>query len=90
MKPPHWVAWPYRTFNRSEVTPLVPGEVNELTFDLFPISWLYRRGHAIRVAIAGADADNLARLPPGGTPSIDIHRGGATASRVDLPVIQRG
>ncbi len=34
-----------------------------LTFDLLPTSYLFKRGHSIRLAVAGADADHFAPLP---------------------------
>jgi len=85
--PPYWHAPPYRTYNRADGAPLVPGEVTELVFDLFPTSWLFRRGHAVRVAIAGADKDNLAPVAQDQAPIMFVHRGPATPSRVELPVV---
>jgi predicted acyl esterase len=64
-------------------------EAEELVFDLFPISWLFRRGHAIRVAIAGADKDNLVAVAREQSPRISIHRGADHLSRVELPVVNR-
>ena len=72
------------------------GGAVELTFDLMPTAWLFRAGHRIRVSIAGADLGNFQLNPalcadedPGTCleTTLDIHRGGATPSRVDLPVI---
>jgi predicted acyl esterase len=63
--------------------------VEELVFDLFPVSWLFRRGHAIRVAIAGADKDNLVAVAAEQAPRLSIHRGADRLSRVELPVVNR-
>jgi predicted acyl esterase len=65
----------------------VPDEPAELVFDLQPISHLFRRGHRIRLAIAGADRDQFAS-PPGPPPTWTIARG--AGSWVELPVIERG
>ncbi len=82
--PPYPVLVPYRTFRRADAIPMVPGEVAELSFHLIPTSYLFRRGHAMRVAIAGADVDHFEPLP--GLPALwRIHRGGAHASRIVLP-----
>jgi uncharacterized protein len=78
---------PYRTFKRADAQPLVVGEIAELTFDLLPTSYLFQRGHRIRIAIAGADASHFAILP-GGPPTIAVHRSRRHASRIDLPVIR--
>lgn len=85
--PPYRQAVPYRTFQRSDAQPLVAGEIAELTFDLLPTSYLFRPGHRIRVAIAGADADHFAILP-GGPPTVCVHRSRLHASHIDLPVIE--
>jgi len=79
---------PYRTFARADAAPLVPDEIAELDFALYPTSYLFKRGHVIRVAIAGADADHFAPILPGPT-TFRIHRGPAYPSRIILPVMER-
>ena len=69
---------------------LVRGNVAELTFDLQPTATRFNAGHRIRVTIMGADADNTE--PPvsvGLSATIEIHRGPAAASRIELPVMTR-
>lgn len=85
--PPYRQTVPYRTFRRSDARPLVADEIAELTFDLLPTSYLFRPGHRIRVAIAGADAHHFAILP-GGPPTVAVHRSRLHASRLDLPVME--
>jgi uncharacterized protein len=72
------------------------GRVAKLTIDMMPTSWLFRRGHRIRIAIAGADWPTFALNPalaPKNDPSavtrmptFDVHRG-VDMSFVELPVI---
>jgi len=76
---------PERSFLRADGAPLRPGEPAELAFDLLPTSYLFAKGHRIRVAIAGADVDHFARVPPGAPPTFQVYRGGAGGTRVDLP-----
>ena len=83
--PPYRLQVPYHTFTRGDTWPLVPGEAAELAFHLQPVSYLFRRGHAIRVAIAGADRDNFALVPPS-PPEIELLRGPAHPSHIVLPV----
>ncbi len=83
---PYALAVPYRSFARADAEPLVPGEPAVLVFDLQPISHLWRRGHRIRLAIAGADRDHFA-IPPGPPPTWTIARG--AGSWVELPVVER-
>ncbi len=85
--PPYVTAKPYRTFKRTDVDPLPRGETVELTFGLLPTSVLIRRGHRIRVAIAGADRDTFARIPAHGVPSLQISRNRNLASNIRLPVV---
>jgi len=87
--PAYWHAGPFHTGLRSDETPVTPGEVMTLEFDLLPISWMFRAGHALRVAIAGADKDNFVRVPERGTPVFDIGWGGEHASHVELPIVRR-
>ena len=51
---------PPRTFRREDSMPLVPGALAELRFGLHPVSALVRKGHRLRVAIAGHDKDTFA------------------------------
>jgi len=75
---------PARTFRRADAAPLVPGEVVELAFELLPVSYRFAAGHRVRLALAGADADAFA---PVAASTLEVHRGGAHASRVILPVM---
>ncbi|MCP3985717.1 MAG: CocE/NonD family hydrolase, partial [bacterium] len=76
---------PYRTFDRADAAPLNEGDVAELVFDLLPTSYLFERGHRIRVAIAGADKDHFALIPEGGPPTLQVFREANRASRITLP-----
>ena len=88
-KPPHWIGVPYHTFKRKDGMPLIPGEVAELKFGLLPTSVLIRKGHRLRIAIAGHDKSVFARIPAEGTPIITLQRNKRHASFIELPVIRR-
>ncbi|MBW2370349.1 MAG: hypothetical protein JRH15_20960 [Deltaproteobacteria bacterium] len=85
--PPYTMFGPYHTFKRADALPLVPGEVAEIAFDLFPISVRFRKGQRIRVAIAGADKDVFKPIPGCEAPIITIERNARHASFIDLPVV---
>ena len=87
--PPFWNPGPWHRGNQSDVRLVEPGAPLDVEFDLFPVSWLFRKGHAIRVAVAGADKDNFARVPESGVPVFSFLRGGASASQIELPVMRR-
>jgi putative CocE/NonD family hydrolase len=78
---------PFHTFERKDGMALVPGEVAELRFGLLPTSYLFLKGHSIRVAIAGADAGHFA--PVTGPATITLERNRVHASEIVLPVVAR-
>jgi putative CocE/NonD family hydrolase len=80
---------PYHTFLKKDAMPLVPGQVAELKFGLHPISVLVKKGHRLRVAIAGHDKDTFIRIPAEGTPEIAVQRNVRGLSMIELPVIKR-
>jgi putative CocE/NonD family hydrolase len=77
-------ALPQRSFVRADATPLAAREVGELCFELLPISWRFERGHRVRLAIAGGDADHFA---PSRASTMRVHHSPAHPSRVELPVV---
>jgi putative CocE/NonD family hydrolase len=85
--PPYKMPVPYHSYERKDAMPLTPDEIAELTFGLHPISVVVKRGHSIRIAIAGADRDSFARIPKEGTPTITVERNLLHASYIDLPAM---
>ena len=69
--------------------PLVPGQLAELKFALQPTSVLIKKGHRLRIAIAGADKETFARIPETGDPAIKLARNKQNASWIELPLISR-
>ena len=63
-----------------------PGEVAELTFDLRATSVQFKKGHRIRIALAGADNGNFARYPTEGNPTILVQHNARFASHITLPI----
>jgi predicted acyl esterase len=84
--PPYQTVAPYHTFRRADGMPLVPGQVAELTFELFPISYLFKKGHSIRVALSGADNDHFTTVPADPV-SLEFYRSKINASRLILPTV---
>lgn len=73
----------------SDRQPLKPGEVAEVAFEFYPISYVVPRGHRIRLSIAttiGKDYQ-AAPLAAGKTPTITILRAAAHPSRLLLPLV---
>ena len=85
----HRVVGPYHGCTRKDAALMTPGEPVLLRFALLPISWLFRAGHRLRLALAAADRDHFSRIPDGRPPRLRIFRGGAQGSRLRLPLIRR-
>lgn len=86
--PPYRMLEPHHSFKRKDSMPMRPGEVTRLTFGILPTSVMIKKGHRIRIAIAGADKDTFARTPSDKTPTISVERNLRYASFIDLPVIK--
>jgi putative CocE/NonD family hydrolase len=78
---------PYHTFLKKDAQPLVPDEVAELKFDLLPVSYLFKKGHKIRIAISGADADHF-RPMTNSQPLIKVWHTEQYPSQVELPIVE--
>jgi len=85
--PPFTMFGPYHSLKEKDAEPLIPGNVAEIAFDLFPISVLLKQGQRIRLAIAGADKDVFAPIPGCESPEITLERNRVYASFVDLPLV---
>jgi putative CocE/NonD family hydrolase len=87
--PPYKKLGLHRSELRDDAMPLVAGEVAELSFELWATSVLIRKGHRVRVAIAGADKDSFLRYPRNGeVPTITVEHNRQYPSHVSLPVRQ--
>jgi len=85
--PPYKKPGPHRSELRADALPLVPGEVAELSFELWATSVLIREGHSLRIAVAGADKDSFLRYPRNGeVPTITVERNSVYSSHVSIPV----
>lgn len=81
---------PMRSFKKADYKPFSPGEVREVQLEMFPISYQFKKGHRIRLSIAGRDKNHF--KPPAFTrlsDQIEIVCGDKHASQVVLPVEDR-
>ncbi len=79
---------PYHSFRQEDAQWLIPGEPKEISFALFPISWLFRRGHQIRVALAVADRDHFSLISAGRAPLLRFYHSRDRASKILLPIVK--
>lgn len=75
------------SFNELDAQPMVKGEVSEVAFKLWPTSVMIKKGHSIRIAIAGADKSIFDRFPKNGKPTYEIMRNATKMSFVELPIV---
>jgi hypothetical protein len=80
---------PVSKCSRDTARALIPGEPTELRFWMWPTSVLLRKGHRIRLALAGADVDSFRRYPPAGDVTWTVYRQSGLASHVELPMRPR-
>ncbi len=78
--------WPFRSFTRADAAPLDPGVIERIRIPLLPVAWRFSAGSRIRLSVAGADDDHCGQVPHGRPPLLKILRGGASASRLELPL----
>ncbi len=74
------------SFARADALPVVPGKAMRLRFALFPTAALIKRGHRLRLAIGGADADTFWHYSQGKADVFNLNRGGRDASRIEITV----
>lgn len=78
------------SYNEEDAQPMVPGKAETIKLNLLPTSVLIKKGHSIRVAIAGADKSTFDRLPKNGTPTLSIYRSISGSSFITLPIVGEG
>ncbi|MFX0049524.1 MAG: CocE/NonD family hydrolase, partial [Candidatus Hermodarchaeota archaeon] len=87
-EPPYKILIPYHSYKKEDSAPLVPGEITEIKFGLHATSVLIKKGHRIKIAIAGADKDTFLRYPAEGRPTITISRNNTHSSYIEIPIIK--
>ncbi|MDA0738882.1 MAG: CocE/NonD family hydrolase [Nitrospirae bacterium] len=83
---PYPDAIPYRSYRSADSLPMIPDKITTLTFNLLPTSYLFKKGHRIRLALAGTDRDHF-KILTGPPPTFRIFRNGNTSSHLTLPII---
>ncbi|WP_338446393.1 CocE/NonD family hydrolase [Pelagerythrobacter marensis] len=70
-----------------DIAPLVPGDPVELVFDFFPISYVFKAGHRVRLNISTTIGNDYQNPPlTDGTPRIEVYRDAAHPSAIELPL----
>lgn len=72
------------SYRRADAMPVIPGQVMEVRFALFPVAALLKRGHRLRLAITGGDAKVFRRHSQGREEVFTIQTGPGKPSRVEV------
>ena len=83
---PYKALGPAHSLMRKDAELLTPGEPARIRFALYPTSVLLRKGHRIRVALAGADASVFQQYPQDRIPTWTIYRQALREPFIELPV----
>lgn len=75
---------PYHSFLAKDGMPMTPGKVELISFDLFPVSYLFKKGHALRISISGADRKHFKNVQADA--EWKIHHSSQYPSAVVLPI----
>jgi putative CocE/NonD family hydrolase len=77
---------PLHSYRKADMLAMTPGAAEDVTIAISPIAARIAKGHRLRVAIAGADAVNLERLPASGDATLTLALGEGTY--VDVPTVK--
>ena len=86
--PLYHTPYPDHSYRKEDEMKFYKGETVKLVFDMLPISYQFRKGHRIRISIAGADAGHF-NLPSPQPTHFDISTSTAFPSYIELPVVNR-
>ncbi|MEE2737431.1 MAG: CocE/NonD family hydrolase [Planctomycetota bacterium] len=81
------VTGPTHSYRKEDAEMLTPEEPASISFELIPTSYLFRKGHRIRISIAASDSDHFTRIPDGRPPRITLFRDCEKPSCLVLPVL---
>lgn len=86
-QPKYKTLTPMRSFRKADYKPFTAGEVREVLFEMYPASYQFKKGHRIRLSLAGRDKDHFktpafAKLGD----QFEIVCGANHASQISLPV----
>jgi uncharacterized protein len=81
---PYVQSAPLHSFLRRAAEPMVPDELAEVSFPTFPVAAVIRKGHRLRIALAGADQSTFHRYSAGGIESWRVERTAAQPSSITV------
>jgi predicted acyl esterase len=87
-QPPYnYLNLPWHPSRREDAQPLIPGTAARVQIELFPVSYVFKSGHRIRVSITGADYRERDRQVVDPAPTLTIYDSKSNPSSITLPVM---
>ncbi len=85
--PAYPVFGPAHSFLERDAIPMPTGRIERITTTLYATSALIRKGHRLRIRIAGADQTSFERVPvQGDAPRWHVYRGPTKPSSISVPM----
>ena len=80
---------PYHSYKKKDAIPVIPNKIMEIKMGLFGSSVVIKKGHRIRIALAGHDRETFKKYPSTGKPVITVYRSSTNPSYIDIPIIKK-
>ncbi len=80
---------PYHSYKKNDALEVIPNEIMEIKFGLHTTSAVIKKGHRMRIALAGHDRETFKKYPSSGKPILSIYRNNANPSYIDIPIIAK-
>lgn len=80
---------PLHSYLSTDKSPMTPGRAEQIRIALSPIAVAVHKGERLRLAISGADADNLERIPATGPETLELRRAHESPSFIEIPTLPR-
>jgi uncharacterized protein len=77
---------PFHSYLRADGQQMNPSGIDTLSFDLLPVSYLFKKGHTIRLSFSGADRDHFPLIVPAS--DWRIMHNSINASYIELPLVK--
>ncbi|CCA90033.1 conserved hypothetical protein (plasmid) [Novosphingobium sp. PP1Y] len=73
-----------------DIKPMVPGQPTELAFDFFPVSYVFQKGHRIRLSIVTSIANKWQDPPMTDSKPVNLtlYQDARHPSKVELPIVR--
>ena len=86
--PIYHTAYPDHSYKKDDQLTFRRGETVKVVFDMLPISYQFRKGHRIRISIAGGDVGHFNTTASKPT-HFDISTSASSPSYIELPLVVR-